>query len=125
MIDGKHICQCSDVNFVRSEFSAVFQKFQFLSLFSQPKQIYFSFQVLAQQYSSDLLQGELERTRLNIACFMESTLQSTSAPAGSKPAAYSSYQAQVPQHAPIQTSSPSFRRQQTGTSSPVVSRRRR
>ncbi|XP_066350450.1 exocyst complex component SEC5B-like [Miscanthus floridulus] len=81
--------------------------------------------VLAQQYSSDLLQGELERTRLNIACFMESTLQSTAAPAGSKPAAYSSYQAQVPQHAPVQTSSPSFRRQQTGTSSPVVSRRRR
>uniref|UniRef100_A0A804MG98 Exocyst complex component SEC5 n=1 Tax=Zea mays TaxID=4577 RepID=A0A804MG98_MAIZE len=81
--------------------------------------------LLAQQYSSDLLQGELERTRLNIACFMESALQSTSAPAGSKPAAYSSYHAQVPQHAPIQTSSPSFRRQQTGTSSPVVSRRRR
>lgn len=81
--------------------------------------------VLAQQYSSDLLQGELERTRLNIACFMESTLQSTGAPAGSKPGAYSSYQAQVPQHAPVQTSSPSFRRQQTGTSSPVVSRRRR
>ncbi|CAO2034999.1 unnamed protein product, partial [Urochloa humidicola] len=35
---------------------------------------------VAQQYSSDLLQGELERTRLNIACFMEPTLQSTSAP---------------------------------------------
>lgn len=77
---------------------------------------------LAQQYSSDLLQGELERSRLNIACFMESTLQSTAVPAGSKPAAYSSYQAQ---HAPVQTSSPSFRRQQTGGSSPVVSRRRR
>nr|CAB3484493.1 unnamed protein product [Digitaria exilis] len=80
---------------------------------------------LAQQYSSDLLQGELERTRLNIACFMESTLQSTSAPAGPKPAAYSSYQASAPQHTPVQTSSPSFRRQQTGSSSPVVSRRRR
>ncbi|KAK8448801.1 hypothetical protein SEVIR_7G104100v4 [Setaria viridis] len=80
---------------------------------------------LAQQYSSDLLQGELERTRLNIACFMESTLQSTSAPAASKPAAYSSYHAPAPQHAPVQTSSPSFRRQQTGSSSPVVSRRRR
>uniref|UniRef100_K3Y4U0 Exocyst complex component SEC5 n=1 Tax=Setaria italica TaxID=4555 RepID=K3Y4U0_SETIT len=80
---------------------------------------------LAQQYSSDLLQGELERTRLNIACFMESTLQSTSAPAASKPAAYSSYHAPAPQHAPVQTSSPSFRRQQTGSNSPVVSRRRR
>ncbi|PWZ43527.1 hypothetical protein Zm00014a_019663 [Zea mays] len=78
--------------------------------------------VIAQQCSSDLLQGELERTRLNIACFMESTLQPTAAPAGPKPAAHSSYQAQ---HAPVQTSSPSFRRQQTGTSSPVVSRRRR
>ncbi|CAO2034994.1 unnamed protein product [Urochloa humidicola] len=80
---------------------------------------------VAQQYSSDLLQGELERTRLNIACFMESTLQSASAPAASKPAAYSSYQAPAPQHVPVQTSSPSFRRQQTGSSSPVVSRRRR
>ncbi|KAK3144791.1 hypothetical protein QOZ80_4AG0317910 [Eleusine coracana subsp. coracana] len=82
---------------------------------------------LAQQCSSDLLQGELERTRLNIACFMESTLQSASAQAGSKPAAYASYQAPVPHHAPVQVASPSFRRQQTqtGSSSPVVSRRRR
>ncbi|KAL6652880.1 hypothetical protein ACP70R_011805 [Stipagrostis hirtigluma subsp. patula] len=81
--------------------------------------------VLAQQYSSELLQGELERTRLNIACFVESTLQSTSAPAGSKAAAHSSYQASGPHHPPAQVSSPSFRRQQTGSSSPVVSRRRR
>ncbi|TVU14559.1 hypothetical protein EJB05_38034 [Eragrostis curvula] len=80
---------------------------------------------LAQQYSSDLLQGELERTRLNIACFMESTLQSVAAQAGSKPAAYASYQAPAVHHAPVQVSSPSFRRQQTGSSSPVVSRRRR
>ncbi|VAH47740.1 exocyst complex component SEC5B-like [Triticum dicoccoides] len=69
---------------------------------------------LAQQHGSDLLQGELERTRLNIACFMEPTLQS-----GSKTSAYSSYQAP----APAQVSSPSFRRQQTN--SPIVSRRRR
>jgi exocyst complex component 2 len=89
------------------------------------KKTFSALQVLAQQYSSDLLQAELERTRLNIACFMESTIQSTSAPAGSKSAAYSSYQAPAPQHAPVQTSSPSFRRQQTGSSSPVVSRRRR
>lgn len=80
--------------------------------------------VLAQQCGSDLLQGELEKTRLNIACFMESTLQSTSAPAGSKPSAYSSYQAPAPHH-PVQVSSPSFRRQQTSTNSPIVSRRRR
>ncbi|OEL19046.1 Exocyst complex component SEC5A [Dichanthelium oligosanthes] len=82
-------------------------------------------QAIAQQYSNDLLPAELERTRLNIACFMQSTLQSTSVPAGSRPAAYSSYQAPAPQHAPVQTSSTSFRRQQTGSSSPVVSRRRR
>ncbi|VAH32334.1 unnamed protein product [Triticum turgidum subsp. durum] len=48
---------------------------------------------LAQQHGSDLLQGELERTRLNIACFMEPTLQS-----GSKTSAYSSYQAPAPHH---------------------------
>ncbi|KAL6885891.1 hypothetical protein ACP4OV_010152 [Aristida adscensionis] len=77
---------------------------------------------LAQQYSGDLLQGELERTRLNIACFMESALHS--APAGTKAAAYSSHQASA-HHPPAQVSSPSFRRQQTGTNSPVVSRRRR
>ncbi|KAI5015261.1 exocyst complex component SEC5B-like [Hordeum vulgare subsp. vulgare] len=77
---------------------------------------------LAQQHGSDLLQGELERTRLNIACFMESTLQS-----GSKTSAYSSYQAPAPaaHHPPAQVSSPSFRRQQTSTNSPIVSRRRR
>ncbi|KAM0901101.1 hypothetical protein ACQ4PT_020200 [Festuca glaucescens] len=81
--------------------------------------------VLAQQCGSDLLQGELERTRLNIACFMEPTLQSASALAGSKPSSYSSYQAPPPHHPPVQVSSPSFRRQQTSTNSPVVSRRRR
>lgn len=75
---------------------------------------------LAQQHGSDLLQGELERTRLNIACFMEPTLQS-----GSKTSAYSSYQAPAPHHPPAQVSSPSFRRQQTSTNSPIVSRRRR
>lgn len=73
---------------------------------------------LAQQHGSDLLQGELERTRLNIACFMEPTLQS-----GSKTSAYSSYQAPAPHHPQAQVSSPSFRRQQTN--SPIVSRRRR
>nr|CAD1836809.1 unnamed protein product [Ananas comosus var. bracteatus] len=77
---------------------------------------------LAQQYSNDLLEGELERTRLNIACFMESSLQPTAVapappPPAPKPAVYSSFQGTV--------SSPSFRKQQTGVSSPVVSRRRR
>ncbi|KAF7001766.1 hypothetical protein CFC21_017369 [Triticum aestivum] len=76
---------------------------------------------LAQQHGSDLLQGELERTRLNIACFMEPTLQS-----GSKTSAYSSYQAPAPHHPQAQVSSPSFRRQQqTSSNSPIVSRRRR
>lgn len=71
---------------------------------------------LTQQYSNDLLEGELERTRLNIACFMESSLQPTSVPVVSKPV-YSSIQGPV--------SSPSFRRQQTSVSSPAISRRRR
>ncbi|MQL93081.1 hypothetical protein Taro_025719 [Colocasia esculenta] len=39
---------------------------------------------LAQQLSADLLEGELERTRLNISCFMESSLQPSSAPVPAK-----------------------------------------
>lgn len=70
---------------------------------------------LAQQYSSELLEAELERTRLNIACFMDSSLQPASVPVNPKPT-YSSFQGPV--------SSPSFRRQQT-VSSPGFSRHRR
>ncbi|KAH7657365.1 Exocyst complex component EXOC2/Sec5 protein [Dioscorea alata] len=70
---------------------------------------------LAQQYSSELLEAELERTRLNIACFMDSSLQPTSIPMNPKPT-YSSFQGPV--------ASQSFRRQQT-VSSPGFSRHRR
>ncbi|EYU36852.1 hypothetical protein ABFS82_14G306300 [Erythranthe guttata] len=44
---------------------------------------------LAQQYSSELLQGELERTRINTACFVE-TLPLDSVPESAK-AAYASF----------------------------------
>ncbi|KAL0919365.1 hypothetical protein M5K25_011455 [Dendrobium thyrsiflorum] len=70
---------------------------------------------LAQQYSSELLEGELERTRLNISCFMEASLQQNSVPAAQKPS-YSSLQKTV--------SSPHYRRQQT-VNSPSFSRHRR
>ncbi|KAJ6834426.1 exocyst complex component SEC5A-like [Iris pallida] len=70
---------------------------------------------LAHQYSTELLDRELERTRLNIACFMDSSPQSTSFTGSAKPA-FSSYQGSV--------SSPSYRRQQT-VGSPAHSRRRR
>ncbi|WOL15535.1 exocyst complex component SEC5B isoform X2 [Canna indica] len=70
---------------------------------------------LAQQYSSELLEGELERTRLNIVCFMESSLQPTSLIGAPKPA-YSSLQGSV--------ASPNYRRQQT-VGSPGYSRQRR
>ncbi|KAJ0959919.1 hypothetical protein J5N97_000320 [Dioscorea zingiberensis] len=70
---------------------------------------------LAQQYSSELLEGELERTRLNIACFMEPSLQPASVPVNTKPT-YSSFQAPV--------ASPSYRKQQS-VSSPGFSRHRR
>ena len=36
------------------------------------KAIFWVFQSLAQQYSSEFLQSELERTRINTACFAES-----------------------------------------------------
>ncbi|RRT84395.1 hypothetical protein B296_00004508 [Ensete ventricosum] len=71
--------------------------------------------VLAQQYSSEILESELERTRLNIVCFMESSLQPTSFTGPPKPA-FASHQGSV--------SSPSYRRQQT-VGSPAYSRQRR
>ncbi|XP_073099567.1 exocyst complex component SEC5B isoform X2 [Elaeis guineensis] len=70
---------------------------------------------LAQQYSTELLEGELERTRLNVACFMESLLQPSFASGATKPA-YSSFQGP--------TASPKYRRQQTVNSSAVSHRRR-
>ncbi|XP_008781410.1 exocyst complex component SEC5A-like isoform X2 [Phoenix dactylifera] len=70
---------------------------------------------LAQQYSTELLEGELERTRLNIACFIESLLQPSSAAGATKPA-YSSFQGPA--------ASPKYRRQQTVNSSAVSWRRR-
>lgn len=62
---------------------------------------------LAQQYSTELLEGELERTRLNIVCFMDVSLQPKSFPGTTKSAAYQSFQGSPT------VSSPSFRRQQT------------
>lgn len=70
---------------------------------------------LAQQYTADLLEGELERTRLNISCFMEASLRPNSVPAAPKPS-HPSFQKTV--------SSPSYRRQQT-VNSPSFSRHRR
>lgn len=53
------------------------------------KGVYCAFQSLAQQYSSEFLQSELERTRINTACFAESIpLDSVPEPAKS---AYSPY----------------------------------
>jgi len=72
-------------------------------------------QALAHQYSTELLEGELERTRLNIVCFMETSLQPSSLP-GSVKSSYSSFQGSV--------SSPNYRKQQT-VGSPGFSRRRR
>lgn len=71
---------------------------------------------LAQQYSADLLEGELERTRLNISCFMEASLRPTFSPMPQKPLHHPSFQKTV--------SSPNYRRQQT-VSSPSFSRQRR
>lgn len=69
---------------------------------------------LAQQYCTELLEGELERTRLNISCFMEASLQPNSIPAVQKPS-HSSFQKTVSSH---------YRRQQT-VNSPGFSRHRR
>ncbi|KAL5714951.1 Exocyst complex component S5A [Ranunculus cassubicifolius] len=69
---------------------------------------------LAQQYSSELLQGELERTRINTACFVESLpLDSVPQPVKS---AYSSFRGGM--------DSPSFRGGQA-VGSPGFSRQRR
>ncbi|EPS67978.1 hypothetical protein M569_06794 [Genlisea aurea] len=68
---------------------------------------------LAQQYSSELLQGELERTRINAACFVEA-LPLDSVPESAR-AAYASFRGGSPSgnyRGSSQTfSSPSFSRQ--------------
>lgn len=76
---------------------------------------YFFVQALAHQYSQELLEVELEKTRLNIVCFMEASLQ-PSFVSGSTKTSYSSFQAPV--------ASPSYRKQQP-VGSPGFSRRRR
>ncbi|KAJ1696288.1 hypothetical protein LUZ63_004800 [Rhynchospora breviuscula] len=86
---------------------------------------------LAQQYSNDLLEGELERTRLNISCFIDSSLPLNFAPPPPQPTPV--VPAQVapkpvyPSFKEGSIASPSFRRQQNPSSvgSPAVSRRRR
>ncbi|KAG4157570.1 hypothetical protein ERO13_D02G070200v2 [Gossypium hirsutum] len=71
---------------------------------------------LAQQYSSELLQGELERTRINTACFVES-LPMESAPDSVK-AAYASFRG------PMDSPSRNYRGTQA-TGSPSFTQRRR
>lgn len=70
-------------------------------------------QALAQQYSSELLQAELERTRINIACFMEPL---DSVPETLKPT-YTSFRGTV--------DSPSRNHRAQPTGSPAFSRQRR
>ncbi|KAG9139018.1 hypothetical protein Leryth_023532 [Lithospermum erythrorhizon] len=73
---------------------------------------------LAQQYSSDLLQAELERTRINTACFVES-FTSDSVPDSAK-AAYASFRN------PLDSPSRSYRgTTPVGAGSPSFSRHRR
>ncbi|XP_078172685.1 exocyst complex component SEC5A-like [Carex rostrata] len=86
---------------------------------------------LAQQYSNDLLEGELERTRLNISCFIDSSLPVNYAPPPPQPApVVSAPVAPKPMYPSFRegsVASPSFRRQQNSplVGSPAVSRRRR
>ncbi|KAL6504483.1 hypothetical protein OROGR_026406 [Orobanche gracilis] len=65
---------------------------------------------LAQQYSSELLQGELERTRINTACFVE-TLPLDLVPESAK-AAYASFRGSMdsPSRRSYSGNSPSFSR---------------
>lgn len=73
---------------------------------------------LAQQYSSDLLQAELERTRINTACFVESFALG-SVPESAK-AAYASFRN------PMDSPSRNYRgTQPVGSGSPSFSRHRR
>ena len=73
-------------------------------------------QALAQQYSSELLQTELERTRINTACFAEAIpLDSVPEPAKS---AYASFRGS------IDSPSKNYRGSQA-TGSPSFSRHRR
>ncbi|XP_022773383.1 exocyst complex component SEC5A-like isoform X2 [Durio zibethinus] len=72
---------------------------------------------LAQQYSSELLQAELERTRINTACFVES-LPLESAPESAK-AAYASFRGSM------DSSSGNYRGAQAMESPSFTQRRRR
>ncbi|KAK4801667.1 hypothetical protein SAY86_022154 [Trapa natans] len=75
---------------------------------------------LAQQYSSELLQSELERTRINTACFVESTPFDT-VPEPAKPAYTSSFRGGL---AALDSPSRNYRGSQT-TASQSFSRHRR
>ncbi|KAL1557114.1 Exocyst complex component S5B [Salvia divinorum] len=72
---------------------------------------------LAQQYSSELLQSELERTRINTACFVES-LPMDSLPESAK-AAYASFRGSM------DSPSRNYRNSQSFVGSPSFSRQRR
>lgn len=72
---------------------------------------------LAQQYSSELLQSELERTRINTACFVES-LPVDSIPESAK-AAYASFRGS------LDSPSMNYRNSQSSLGSPSYSRQRR
>lgn len=74
-------------------------------------------QALAQQYSSELLQSELERTRINTACFVES-LPVDSIPESAK-AAYASFRGS------LDSPSMNYRNSQSSLGSPSYSRQRR
>jgi exocyst complex component 2 len=72
---------------------------------------------LAQQYSSELLQAELERTRINTACFVES-IPLDSVPESAK-AAYASFRGSV------ESPNRKFKGSQSTVGSPGFSRQRR
>lgn len=72
---------------------------------------------LAQQYSSELLQSELERTRINTACFVETLPLDSSVPESAK-AAYASFRGSMDSPSRNYRGSQSF-------SSPSYSRQRR
>lgn len=86
---------------------------------------------LAQEYGNNLLEGELDRTRLNISCFIESSLPANYAPPPPQPAPVVSApvvpKPVYPSFREGSVASPSFRRQQNNASvgSPAISRRRR
>ncbi|KAM7511220.1 hypothetical protein LguiB_010095 [Lonicera macranthoides] len=73
---------------------------------------------LAQQYSSELLQAELERTRINTACFVESIPLDYSVPESAK-AAYASFRGTV------ESPNRKFKGSSQSVGSPGYSRQRR